>query len=80
MIFNFQRDVKASIAMGENSDRMTQKKKTSHNPIPPSAPPPPEGSVTFLQYPSLVVNLYTSPPPLYSVYTLLTTIDPLKKM
>ena len=64
--------------LGENSDRMTQKKKTSHNPIPPSAPPP-EGSVTFLQYPSLVVNLYT-PPPLYSVYTLLTTIDPLKKI
>ena len=61
VIFNFQRDVKVSIAMGENSDRMTQKKKTSHNPIPPSAPPPPEGSVTFLQYPSLVVNLYTPP-------------------
>ena len=27
VIFNFQRDVKVSIAMGENSDRMTQKKK-----------------------------------------------------
>ena len=61
VIFNFQRDVKVSIAMGENSDRMTQKKKTSHDPIPPSAPPPPEGSVTFLQYPSLVVNPYTPP-------------------
>ena len=71
VIFNFRRDVKVSIAMGENSDRMTQilvvSRITSHNPIPPSAPPP-RRLCNILTIPLIgSKSPYSPPPPLYSV-------------